>query len=92
MVGCCTGQHMLFHFLCKKAEKGGKSKKCDAKFSKKNLAAVVIIPSMRLKYRSDWCWGWENRFYSIGVFWVVSVLSSSSRRELLLYSPTIILL
>ena len=23
---------------------------------------------MRLMYSSDWSWGWENRFYSIGGF------------------------
>ena len=83
---CC------FIFCAKKLKKEEKARNVMQNLAKKNLAAVVIIPSMRLKYRSDWCWGWENRFYSIGVFWVVSVLSSSSRRELLLYSPTIILL
>ena len=31
-------------------------------------AAVVIFPGMVVMYWSDWCWGWENRFYSIGVF------------------------
>ena len=33
-----------------------------------DYAAVVIFPGMRLMYWLDWCWGWGNRFYSIGVF------------------------
>ena len=32
------------------------------------IAAVLIISSMGLMYWSDWFWGWENRFYSIGMF------------------------
>ena len=34
----------------------------------KCIAAVSIFPGMASMYSSDWSWGWENRFYSIGDF------------------------
>ena len=33
------------------------------------LAAVLIFPGMVVMPLLDWSRGWENRFYSIGVFW-----------------------
>ena len=39
------------------------------------IAAVLIISGMRLMYWSDGCLGRENRFYSIGVFLVLVVVS-----------------
>ena len=41
----------------------------------KTRAAVSIISGMRLMYWSDGCLGRENRFYSIGVFLVLVVVS-----------------